>query len=330
LKSLEGAADDRNTKSHAEFGPLQSNELLQIGRTLMNLHVRTLLLITVSVFYFCGCSIPTPYSQLNAFGAKELVDRETFEPIDLEKVLLSAAASGSQIPAATTSSSGSQSSEQDKINTAFRTFYNTGSTDSLELRRNRVQERILASSTQRCAAYTRFLKQFESEVGFTLGAITTALAGAGAIFTPATTVRALSGAAAITSGVNAEFSEKLFARLTIQVITKAIDARRGEIYKGIAEKQGKPIKEYPVEAAVKDTLYYHGACSLLSGLEEAAASIERASNPGLDDMNKFLDKFNTARDKMKIAADAAKEPAKDAVKDASKDSAKDTDKKPVK
>lgn len=287
----------------------------------MNLCVKTSLLFLFAAISFCGCSPSSlvPYSQLNAFGAKELVDREAFEPIDLVKLLQSAGAQGGQ----------SQSSNPITIDDAFRAFYSTTSAD-IELSRNRVQERILASSAQRCSAYTRFLKQFESEVGFSLGAIATALAGVGAIFTPATTVRALSGAAAITSGVNAEFSEKLFARLTIQVITKAIDARRSEIYKGIAGKQDKSIKEYPVEAAVKDALYYHGACSLLAGLEEAAASIERASSPGLDDMNKFLDKFNDARGKMKVAVDAAKEPPKDPAKEPSKDSTKDTDKKPVK
>jgi hypothetical protein len=264
----------------------------------MKIGMKTLSLIPLSVVSFCGCSPSSfvPYSQLNAFGAKELVDRATFEQIDLVKLLQSAGAAANQSPASTNSSSvgQSQSSNPATIDEAFRAFYGTMSTD-LELSRNRVQERILGASTQRCAAYTRFLKQFESEVGFGLGAIATALAGAGAIFTPATTVRALSGAAAITSGVNAEFDEKLFARLTIQVITKAIDSRRSEIYKGIAEKQGKLIKDYPVEAAVKDALYYHGACSLLSGLEQAAASIERADDPGIKRLKNIFAEITDAR-----------------------------------
>ncbi len=273
--------------------------------------------LVVIIGLLSGCT--TPYWQLNAFGPKELLDREAFEPIDLAKLIESATpastATTDRSPSGTNSLA--EATPQERINTAFRDFYGNPSSDSLELRRNRVQERILASSTQRCAAYTRFLKQFESEVGFGLGAIATSLAGAGAIFTPATTVRALSGAAAITSGVNAEYSDKLFARLTIQVITKAIDSRRSDLYKEIKSQQSHTIQEYPVEAAVKDALYYHGACSLLSGLEQAATSIERASNPGLDDLTKFADKFNAARNALNPPISSSEPPKTPGAKTAS-------------
>jgi len=87
------------------------------------------------------------------------------------------------------------------------------------LARNRIQDRIIAASNQRCANYKVFIKTFDSESNFFLGALTTATAGAGAIFTPVGTVRALSGIAAIISGVRAELNYAYFQNQTVQVLT---------------------------------------------------------------------------------------------------------------
>ena len=244
-----------------------------------------------------GCA----YSNVNAYGAKALVD-ETFEVIDLVDLLGKseeknpAAAPGSQQPVNSPSSSSGQSAtagtaesrSAPSFNEAFRAFYGDTAKGDLRLRRNMVQERILAASVQRCGNYVRFLKQFDTEIGFSLGSLATTLAGVGAIVTPANAARALSGTAGITTGINAEFQQQFFSKLAMQVITKGIEARRAALYKEMVEKQAKAISEYPVEAAVKDALMYHNACTLLTGLEEAGASIERASNPGIAQLNEFF------------------------------------------
>jgi hypothetical protein len=142
------------------------------------------------------------------------------------------------------------------------------------------------------------LNQFDSETGFFLGSLTTALAGAGAIVTPATAARVLAGTAGITSGINAEMTAKFFFQKTIQVLTNAFHVRRKKIYREIADRQNKGINEYPVEAAVKDALEYHGACSLIAGLEEAALSVERAQNPGLEELENVVDKVDKIRKKV--------------------------------
>ena len=80
----------------------------------------------------------------------------------------------------------------------------------------------------------------------------------------------------------------------MQVITKAIEVRRETLYNKIKEAREKAkgdMAEYPVEAAVKDALVYHSACSLLTGLEEAGASIERAKDLGNERLKQYIKSY---------------------------------------
>ena len=255
-------------------------------------------------FFACCCLVSvtgcTAFPKLNAFGTEEVVER-TFEEIDLAALL----------------SAGTLHDKQNQVEEAFLYFartYNEAPVAQAAARRNSIQERILAASEQRCGRYKRFLKQYEGESNFLLGGLATALAGAGALVSPVTAARALSGSAGVTSGVNAEFNDKLFAKLSVQVLTKAIDSRRKTIYDDIIKKRAlKPnatqdatgkdtLAEYPVEAAVKDALTYHAACNLIVGLEEAAASIERQQNVGLKQLNDLQDQFKNLNLQLSITS----------------------------
>ena len=174
---------------------------------------------------------------------------------------------------------------------AFASFNKNGSLQ----RRNAIQERILAASNQRCAEFKNYLRQFQAEVNFGLGTATTTLAGLGAIFTPASTVRALSGAAAIASGVRAEFEENFFYTLATPVITEGIDTRREEIYEKIRKRQNENQTTYPIQAAVKDAIEYHGSCSTRVGFEAAGDAIVQTRDPGLKQLSKALDDFQLGK-----------------------------------
>ena len=132
------------------------------------------------------------------------------------------------------------------------------------------------------------------------GITTTILAGAGAILTPVNTVRALSGAAAIVSGARAEFNQNYFANRTIQVLAQGFDTRRDRLYNKIIDRQKFDLSQYTVEAAVKDAAEYHNQCSLIAGLQEAAISIDRANNPGFDQLNETLSKSETTRMRLEV------------------------------
>lgn len=236
-----------------------------------------------------GCASPSPFRQdLKVQGALPLIQPESFEKIDLAREL------DPQSPALIEGlylKDEELAQNRETLRKAFDRFYEDRK--SVELRRNRMQERILAASNQRCGEYKKFLKQLDAGTNFFLGALTTVVAGAGAIVTgPATAVRALSGSASIVSGVKAEFNETYFQNKTIQVLTDGIEAKRKELYEKILEvREGKDIEEYTVEAAIKDAITYHDACSLIAGLEHAALSIERASNPGAEAAMKFMEKL---------------------------------------
>jgi hypothetical protein len=175
--------------------------------------------------------------------------------------------------------------------------------------RNQVQDRIVAASNQRCGEYKNFLKRFDSETNTILGGLATAIGGAGAIFKAADTARALSGVAAIFSGWRAEVNADFFNNLTIQVISKGIEARRKEIYDQIqTDRKDANLTAYSVQRAVGDAAVYHYNCSLIAGLEQAGQSIDRVESPGLTNINKTLD--NLIETQKKVATLIPKSPEK--------------------
>jgi hypothetical protein len=247
-----------------------------------------------------GCGAAVADKDTRVFGVQPLVTSRAFEHLDLPTIVHPGpgayGAPQAAAPGPVTAGSAAATApllgegdpvrlEAERLEGALRDFYL--SKDNQVQRRNRVQERLLAASAQRCAAYKQFVKQQDSEMGFGLAAIATALAGAGAIVSGFAT-QALAGSAAVVSGVNAEYQEKFFSRLAIQVITKGIDTRRERLYEAMLKRQREDLTVYPVEAAIKDALEYHGACSLVVGLEEAAMAIDRVNNLGLDEVNKLF------------------------------------------
>lgn len=76
-------------------------------------------------------------------------------------------------------------------------------------------------------------------------------------------------------------NEDYFFTKTVQVITAGIESRRGEIRSDLTLKRSKHANDYTVQAAIGDAVRYHGACTLIIGLEEAASSAERAQDPGV-------------------------------------------------
>lgn len=227
-------------------------------------------------------------------GPDPLIDAEKFEKIDLEAVLAN-----------------TDTNYQDKIDDtpakqiwrldqAIINFDKKGDRENIIRDRNRVQERIIAASNQRCGLYKNFIKQFDAAANLTLGGLTTATAGAGAIFTNIDVVRALAGVASILSGLRAELNEAYFQNLTIQVITDGFESKRREIYKEIVEQRRSSndagsYQNYPITKAIGDAILYHQHCSLIAGLEQAALSIQRAENPGITAINRTLRQLSATR-----------------------------------
>lgn len=172
-------------------------------------------------------------------------------------------------------------------------------------RRNQIQERLLAKSTSLCNFYKKTIHQSMTEQNLLLGYATTVLAGLAAAFTGGAAAGPLAAGAAVTSGFRSEYNADVFANLNVQVITSGIEKRRTEYYAAILKARSCTIKQYPLYEAIKDAFYFHDACSMYSGLEEANLSIKQAQSPGLDQLADSLTRLAgtvAASKKVTIAA----------------------------
>jgi len=177
-----------------------------------------------------------------------------------------------------------------RLEEAFKQFTSSGKGAA---ERNAVQDRLIAASNQRCNVYKIYLKRTDSRTNFWLGLATTSLAGAGAIVTNVNSARVLAGLAGIGSGVRAEFRQAYMANLAVHVITKGIDNRRKSMHAAMLSKRGASADgltgpSYTVQAAIADAIQYHGACSMIAGLEEAGDAVQEVANPGIEMMSKVM------------------------------------------
>lgn len=165
----------------------------------------------------------------------------------------------------------------------------------LLLKRNAIQNKLIAASDQRCNAYLNYMQRSSSEMNFGLGFLTTAVGGAGSIVTGATAARVLAGAASILSGTQAEFDQDFYYNQAVNVLLRGITEARKEILTDIESDAGRgtngdrPYLAYPVEKAIADAIRYHGACTLAKGIEQLGKTINFAPNleVGLDQYKKI-------------------------------------------
>ncbi|MCJ9701863.1 MULTISPECIES: hypothetical protein [unclassified Bradyrhizobium] len=124
------------------------------------------------------------------------------------------------------------------------------------------------------AEFTNFesaLTRERGEFGFTTALTTQALSTAGAVFTPANTVRTLS---ALAGGVNATrgfYDSELLVSKTIQIIQSQMEAKRDDVAARIIKKVDYPPTTYPLAAALHDLEDYYRAGTLTAGLIKATA-----------------------------------------------------------
>lgn len=155
--------------------------------------------------------------------------------------------------------------------------------------RNRIQDRLIMASNVLCEDYKVSLKRKQAGFNFGFGTAATLFGAAGALVPYAETAKILSGAAAATTGIRAEYNEDFYANITAHVITKAINLRRGDILDGLRDARKTPLAEYSMEAAIGDAVTYHGACTLISGLEVADKAVSALGHKvGLDTTLKIL------------------------------------------
>ena len=176
--------------------------------------------------------------------------------------------------------------------------------------RNAIQDQILLSSEQRCNFYKKHLRSVSTRSDFLFGSLTTISAGAGAIVTGEASVRMFSGLAGIFSGLRSEFNQVYFNNLAMEVVISGIDIARKDILRGlIAYRMEHDADEYTVQAAIQDALQFHGACSIISGIQAAGQAVEEIDNPGIVMIEKVM-RHQKLIDEIKKVEETSKLPLK--------------------
>lgn len=249
---------------------------------------KLLLAFGMTTFLLGGCATTgkeDAESTTTKFGPRPLLQQPVDVP-DIISIITEGAESGSF--ALDNDAAGVQEFNE-KLDKALKSFYAAppASSPSFETRRNRIQDRLLMASNDACENYKTFLKRKQANRNYQFGVASIALGAAGAVSTVANTARVFSALAGASSGVRAEYNRDYFADLAAQVVTKAITNRRKEVLASILDGQGKKILKYSLESAIADAITYHGACSLIGGLEYAdgaVASTGKDATLGLDVM----------------------------------------------
>lgn len=242
----------------------------------------------------CGSNPARYMSETNSVdlaSAFQLIPRDDFEDIDIARLV---DPKGKAIQKLT--DSGITPDAGQKIDAALEQFYDDHPKNKQAPARDRIQERILAASTQRCNAFKSNLQREYSRTNFVLGIGSTISGVVGAVIPGVQASKNLAAASGIFSGARAEWNQAFLSNLAVNVVIDGIEQRQQDVYKHIVlAGQARSIDDYNLEAAIKDALFYHGQCSIMTGLRVASDAIKLANDPGIDAATRILLKLNNAK-----------------------------------
>lgn len=156
------------------------------------------------------------------------------------------------------------------------------------------------------------LQTYQSSVGFASGVAATVAGGLSALFTNATTARALGGGAGIASGVGAEFQSNYFKDQLVGMLQSGINLERLAIHSEIAANQAKA--SYTLESALKDAIRYNAACSVSVAFDRLRDNISNRQNVGLEEAKNTVNKVNLMAAELDLRDTRKKAEAKQTLK----------------
>lgn len=161
--------------------------------------------------------------------------------------------------------------------------------------RNSTMDFLIMRSDIICEKHTAAIISGTAATNFVLAEITTVLSGLGAIFTPTSTVRALSGAASISNATRAQYNEAVLQNMLNTTVVAAIRETRKGLLDGLEARRLTKIESYSGYQMIDEVVRYHQACSFYSGLvalKDAAQKIRPSSaevNESIENVEARLD-----------------------------------------
>jgi hypothetical protein len=248
--------------------------------------MRTVLGLTMSALVCVGCGTIDPEgARVTKYGPQRVIQQPVDEP-DIVSVITGGESSFS------VSQRASPEEFSKALDAAIKKFYvGDGTADEKRLRRNRVQDRLILASNDGCEAFKTVLKRKQGDRNFEFGTATVLFGAAGAVAATETAAKTLAALAGASGGIRAEYNRDFFSDVAAHVISKGINSRRREILTGIAAGQAKALTDYSLESALADVVTYHGACSLVGGLEYAEGAISKMDDKavGLDALKAIVE-----------------------------------------
>jgi len=173
--------------------------------------------------------------------------------------------------------------------------------------RNDAMDFLIGRSNLVCDKHTAAIISGSSTTNFVLAEVTTLLSGLGSLFTAESTIRALSGSAAITNATRAQYNEAFFQNMLNSTIVSAIRESRKILLAEMEVRRTSDLNAYSGYQMIDDVIQYHLACSFYSGLvalKEAAQKIRpTTADVGLR-INSVRDQLTNIRGEITRAASA--------------------------
>lgn len=157
--------------------------------------------------------------------------------------------------------------------------------------RNDLQDQILRLSQDACNDYLRKITQYDTGRKLFFNSISMIAGGVAPLFSAGTT-ESLAVASGLATGANAEITQTVFQQTAMILVEGAIIKSRETRLDDIKQLQSKPIKDYGVEAALRDAGDFHHLCALRRGFEELQAK-NQLTTPSAQALNSEMETVKT-------------------------------------
>jgi hypothetical protein len=160
--------------------------------------------------------------------------------------------------------------------------------------RDRLRAALVAHSERVCAEVQAQIVGTNDLLNFSLGELTTVLAGAGALVTGSTAAKLLSGSAAVTNATRSNVNEVFYQNALKTAIIRRMNELRAAQLKVLyaPEKAGLPVTKYSTEEMILDLERYHNLCSFYAGMtgltDEDSTITPKAVRAFLDEVNDIV------------------------------------------
>lgn len=162
--------------------------------------------------------------------------------------------------------------------------------------RNIMLGTMAVDSATKCAIFQNGIGTSSRVTDGFFDVMTTTLAGLGAVFTPVSTVRALSASAAISSGTKTAIDANVFGFKTAPTIVGQINTHYKKGLDDLVVKTKLSADQWPAPFAAAEMISLHNTCSLDAAL--AAMNIELGKSQALDQMKTTVDQLTKIADSL--------------------------------